>query len=351
MTPRTATIRPEVPIDANLGNTNGSNGTAGKGVEAGRASGREALPRLREAIARVYLGNPSAIDRLICCLLARGHCLIEDVPGVGKTLLASALARAIDAPFSRIQLTPDLLPTDILGVSVYRRDTGEFEFKKGPIFASIVLADEINRATPRTQTALLEAMNEAAITVDGRTYPLGQPFMLVATQNPSDFEGTYLLPENQLDRFLMRVTLGYPSPEDEARVLELRPSAAPLHTLTPVLRGAEVVALQEATDAVRLDRSLVEYVIALATATRRHEALQLGLSPRGALALAQAARATAMLAGRDYVVPEDILDNVVGVCAHRVIARASFGGGGGSGGGEPTARVLEEIIERTPSPV
>jgi MoxR-like ATPase len=286
----------------------------------------------------------------LCCLLARGHCLIEDVPGVGKTLLASALARAIDAPFSRIQLTPDLLPTDILGVSVYKRDTGEFEFKRGPIFASIVLADEINRATPRTQTALLEAMNEAAITIDGRTYPLGQPFMLVATQNPSDFEGTYLLPENQLDRFLMRITLGYPSPEDEARVLELRPSAAPLHTLTPVMPMADLIALQAATDAVRLDRSLVEYIIAIASASRRHDGLQLGLSPRGALALAQAARATAILVGRDFVIPEDILDNVAAVCAHRVIARASAGMGAASRSGDDTAHILQHIVDRTPSP-
>lgn len=309
----------------------------------------DALPRLRSAIASVYLGNTGAIDKLLCCLLARGHCLIEDVPGVGKTLLASALARCLDVPFSRIQLTPDLLPTDILGVSVYKRDTGEFEFKKGPIFASIILADEINRATPRTQTALLEAMSEAAITVDGHTYQLGQPFMLVATQNPSDFEGTYLLPENQLDRFLMRVTLGYPSALDEARVLELRPSNSPLHTLAPVMRAADVVALQNQTDAVRIDKTLIDYIIAIATATRRHEELQLGVSPRGALALAQAARATAVLAGRDFVIPEDILDNVTPVCAHRVIPRSSIAGGGGSQA-ESAARILDRILEKVPSP-
>ncbi|MGD9688132.1 MAG: AAA family ATPase [Phycisphaerales bacterium] len=340
----------------------GSGGGSGGGNGVREAASTQALvdvagaiAALRTRIASVYLGNSSAIDSLLVCLLARGHCLIEDVPGVGKTLLASALARSLDVPFSRIQLTPDLLPSDILGVSVYRRDTGEFEFKQGPIFASIVLADEINRATPRTQSALLEAMNESAITVDGRTHPLGQPFMLIATQNPSDFEGTYLLPENQLDRFLMRITLGYPSPADEARVLELRPSNSPLHTLAPVMHGDDVLALQARTDAVRLDRSLVEYIIAFARATREHEAFQLGLSPRGALALAQASRATAVLDGRDFCVPEDILACLHAVVAHRVIPRAVPGGGiagerGSAASVTTVARLLDEVIAALPSP-
>lgn len=308
----------------------------------------EALDKLRQNIASVYVGNRLAVDRLIGCLLARGHCLIEDVPGVGKTVLATALAKSIDAQFSRIQLTPDLLPSDILGVSVYQRETGQFEFKRGAIFANIVLADEINRATPRTQTALLEAMNEASVTVDARTYSLEQPFMLVATQNPSDFEGTYLLPENQLDRFLMRITLGYPSPADEAQVLAMRPALGPLHELKAVMHADEVVALQRATDAVRLDQSLIQYIIALAGATREHEDLLLGLSPRGALALAQAARASALLGGRDYVIPEDILDNVIPVAAHRVLARSTMTGSALNGSATPA--ILRRIVQKVPSP-
>lgn len=288
------------------------------------------IDRLRQNISAVFLGNPLAIDQVMVCLLAKGHVLIEDVPGVGKTVLATALARSIDCSFSRIQLTPDLLPSDILGVTIYNRDLhgnghgsgGGFEFKKGPIFANIVLADEINRTPPRTQTALLEAMSEATVTVDGRVYPLDRPFMLVATQNPFDFEGTYALPENQLDRFFMRINLGYPRPADEARVLATRPADHALHELRPVLHASDVIDLQNRVDHVRLDESLIEYIIQLASATRMRDDLHVGLSPRGALALAQAARATAVLRERDYVIPEDVLTNVVPVCAHRIIPRS-----------------------------
>jgi len=307
----------------------------------------ELLSRLRTAIGSVYLGNPGAIDRLLACLLARGHALVEDVPGVGKTLLASALARAIDCPFSRIQLTPDLLPSDILGVSIFRRETSDFEFRPGPVFASIVLADEINRATPRTQTALLEAMNESSVTVDGHTHQLPAPFMLIATQNPSGFEGTYLLPENQLDRFLMRITLGYPSAEAEARVLTTRPAQRALPAVKPVLHAEDVLRLQEQCDAVKLDESLVEYIIAIATATRQEADLHLGLSPRGSLALATAARATALLDGRDYCTPEDVVDNVVAVCAHRVIPRLS---GVAAGQSRSADQILSRLLQRIPSP-
>ncbi len=283
------------------------------------------LARLRENIARVFLGSAETVDRVLCCLLARGHLLIEDVPGVGKTVLATALARSVDCAFSRVQLTPDLLPSDVLGVSIFDRGTGEFRFNKGPIFANIVLADEINRTPPRTQAALLEAMNEGTVSIDGRTMPLPAPFMVIATQNPHDYEGTYPLPENQLDRFLMRLSLGYPTPQEELRVLDLRPGSRPLHDLAPVLRHDEVVTLQDAVDAVRVAPELLRYVVSLAGQTRNHPALEVGLSPRGSLALAQAARATAMLRGRDFVVPEDITFNVGPVCAHRVIARPSLG--------------------------
>jgi len=302
------------------------------------------IERLRENIAKVFLGSPETVDRIICALLARGHILIEDVPGVGKTVLATALARSIDCSFSRIQLTPDLLPSDVLGVSVFDRASGEFEFKRGPIFANIVLADEINRTPPRTQAALLEAMNEATVSVDGKTLPLEAPFMVIATQNPFDFEGTYLLPENQLDRFLMRISLGYPTPEQEAAILDLRPAGEPMHTLAPVLRKGEVLMLQQAVDAVRLDRSLLDYIVAFAGATREHPGVQVGLSPRGSLALAQAARATAFYRGRDYAIPEDILDNVGAVCAHRIILR-------GAASSTPALSIIMSILESVPSPI
>lgn len=311
----------------------------------------EPIAKLRDNITRVFFGNTAAVDRVICCLLARGHVLIEDVPGVGKTVLAMALARSIGCSFSRIQMTSDMLPGDVLGVSVYNRETGEFVFKPGPVFANIVLADEINRTTPRTQTALLEAMNEATVSIEGRVYHLGPPFMVVATQNPFDFEGTYLLPENQLDRFLMRTQIGYPDPGVEASVLALRPADSALPNLEPVLSREQLLGLQERVEHVRVERSLLEYIVAFANATRRHEELQVGLSTRGALALAQAARATAVLADRDYAVPEDILANVVPVCAHRVITR-SYARGSEGGGSETdgTAEILRSILQTVPSP-
>lgn len=304
------------------------------------------LKDLRANIASVYLGNTVAIDRLVACLLARGHVLIEDVPGVGKTVLANALARSIDCSFARIQCTPDLLPSDITGVSVYERSGGDFTFRPGPIFNNVILADEINRTTPRTQSALLEAMGEAVVTTDGESRPLPQPFMVVATQNPYEFEGTYFLPENQLDRFLMRINLGYPAPDDEGRIIRQQPARTSLKALEPVMSADEVIAIQNLVDEVRMDDSLIEYVIALATATRAAEDLQVGVSPRGGLALAQAARAMALLNGRDYCIPEDVVSNVLPVSAHRVVGRMSMHDGDATS----TRRIIQQVLETVPSP-
>jgi len=304
------------------------------------------LSRLRDNIRQVYIGNTEAIDRLLVCLMARGHILIEDVPGVGKTVLATALARSVDCTFNRVQLTPDMLPADVLGVSIYDNATGEFQFKRGPVFANILLADEINRTTPRTQSALLESMQEATVSIDGRILRLDPPFMVVATQNPFEFEGTYLLPENQLDRFLMRISLGYPAPEAEAQVLNQRPSEAKLTNLDAVMTKQDVLALQELTDRVRIDDEIVDYIIRLANATREHKDLRIGLSPRGTLALAQASRARAVLFGRDYCIPEDVLENIEAVCGHRIVSRGYLQTGDQSSGLD----TLREIIREVPSP-
>ena len=308
--------------------------------------GVEAVERLRPNITSVYMGNTAAVDRVIVCVLARGHLLIEDVPGVGKTVLANTLARSVRCSFTRIQCTPDLLPSDILGVSIYDRDQGTFQFRKGPIFNNIILADEINRTTPRTQSALLEAMNESTVSMDGQIMKLPQPFMVVATQNPYEFEGTYFLPENQLDRFLMRISLGYPAPDDEARIIDQQPARTTLAELEPVLTAEELVELQNQVDRVTLDRALIDYIIALAEATRHNDDLQIGISPRGALALAQAARATALMHGRDYCVPEDIVSNVLPVCAHRVISKTYMHAGDTAS----TRRIMQQVLETVPSP-
>lgn len=308
----------------------------------------------------MYFGNPGAVDRLVVCLLARGHVLIEDVPGVGKTLLATSLARSLDCRLSRIQFTPDMLPSDVLGVSVFNRESGEFDLKRGPIFANVVLADEINRATPRTQAAMLEAMNEASVSLEGKVIPLEQPFMVIATQNPMEFEGAYPLPESQLDRFLMRIHLGYPTPDEEAHVIEARPGLSindpsangqaklgAIHHLKAVATRDEVLELQRKVDAVRMDRSLVDYIVALARATRTHPEVEVGVSTRGALALAQAARATALLEDRDYVVPEDVAQNIVAVCAHRV----RLTGFTLRGKADAAAALVQRIAETVDAPV
>src|SRR6202167_6233929 len=276
---------------------------------------------LRRNIQSVFFGHARSVDLLLTALFARGHVLIEDVPGVGKTVLARALARSLDCKFSRIQLTPDLLPSDVLGVSVFNGNTQNFEFKPGPIFANVVLADEINRTTPRTQSALLEAMSEEQVSVEGQTLILQRPFIVVATQNPFEFEGTYYLPENQLDRFLLRIAVGYPDRASEHRILTLQPGRTRLDDLGPVMSAQEVVDLQDRVPLVRLDASIVEYILDIVSATRVAEQLHLGVSPRGALALTAACQASAMLQGRDYVIPDDVKALVVPVCAHRVISK------------------------------
>jgi MoxR-like ATPase len=306
---------------------------------------QERIAALRGSIASVYMGNAQAVDRLIVCLLARGHALIEDVPGVGKTVLANALARSVRCSFNRIQCTPDLLPSDVTGTSIYRQQSGTFEFRRGPIFANVVLADEINRTTPRTQAAMLEAMSDGTVSAEGEVHLLPQPFLVVATQNPYEFEGTYFLPENQLDRFLMRISLGYPSPDDESRILQKQPARTALPDLVPVMDAEEVLALQRKVDQIKLAQELVDYIIAIATATRNSEDLQVGVSPRGALALAAAARATAFVAGREYCVPDDIVSNVLPVCAHRVISRTYMH----QGDTLTTRRIMQRVA--VPSPV
>ena len=306
----------------------------------------EKLQALRTNVQSVLLGKEEAIDHVLVALLGRGHVLLEDVPGVGKTILARAIGKSINCSCSRIQLTPDLLPSDILGVSVYDSASGEFAFKYGPIFANIILADEINRTTPRTQSALLEAMDEAQVSTDGKTYPLGPPFMVLATQNPYEFEGTYFLPENQLDRFMIRVRIGYPDKEVERRILRIQPARTTLASLEPVMERQDVITLQKMVLEVRMDDAIVEYILSIAEATRRSEELTVALSPRGSLALMQAARGRALLAGRDYVVPDDVKSLATSVCSHRMETKSLAHDGSTSS----AEAVFRQILETVPVP-
>ena len=275
--------------------------------------------RLLENVEQVIVGKHQEVQLTLIALLCQGHVLVEDVPGVGKTMLAKAIARSIGCTFKRIQFTPDLLPSDVTGVSIYNQKTGEFEYRPGPIMTQILLADEINRATPKTQSALLEAMEERQVTVDGVTYPLPKPFVVLATQNPIEYEGTFPLPEAQLDRFLVRISLGYPGRMEEIEVLNRQQQTHPLEHLKQTADVGELLAAQQAIRTVHVDRLIKEYIVAIVDATRRHEDIYLGASPRGSLALQIACQARAAMAGRDYVIPDDVKALAEATLAHRLI--------------------------------
>ncbi|HYW66598.1 MAG TPA: MoxR family ATPase [Candidatus Dormibacteraeota bacterium] len=307
------------------------------------------VTQLQRSIARAIFGKEEVIQLALVTLLARGHLLIEDVPGVGKTTLAQALAKSFHCTFQRVQFTSDLLPSDVLGVSVYNPEAREFEFRQGPIFANVVLADEINRTTPRTQSALLEAMNEAQVTVDGRTMPLPRPFLVIATQNPVEHHGTYPLPESQLDRFLMRVKMGYPSHETERQILRSRTSDDPVVSMEPVADVTDVLSMQETVTRVRVDSSLHDYALEIVNRTRKSDQLALGVSPRGTLMLQRAAQARAFLDGRDFCIPDDFKQLAVPVFAHRVVASARHASLQKKS--ETTENVLREIVESVTVPL
>ena len=302
--------------------------------------------KIRENVGRVIVGKAEVVDLALVALLCEGHILFEDVPGIGKTTLAKALARSLDCSFRRIQFTPDLLPSDVTGLSVYNQKTQEFEYRPGPLMAQIVLADEINRATPRTQSALLEAMQERQITVDGATKMLPRPFLVLATQNPIELEGTFPLPEAQVDRFFMKIALGYPTAEEENSILLRFERDEPLDTLQPVAGGDAVLAMQRAVRQVRVEQSIREYIVSLVHATRAHSSVELGSSPRGSLYLYRGAQAFAALHGRDFVLPDDVKHLVREIITHRLIIGAQTRLRGRS-----AQQIVREIVDSVPVPV
>jgi MoxR-like ATPase len=305
--------------------------------------------QLEQALRKVIRGKDEVVRLAVICLLARGHLLIEGVPGVGKTTLGQALARALDCTFQRVQFTSDMLPSDVLGISIFSAAEQEFEFKRGPVFTNVLLADEINRTTPKTQSALLEAMNEGQVTVDAHSYLLPQPFLVIATQNPVEHHGTYPLPESQLDRFLMRVRMGYPDSGAEREILRSDAGAAKLEALRPVLTGAELVEMQDAVTRSRVDESLVTYALAIVQKTRQNEQFSLGVSPRGSQMLYRAAQATAFLDGRTFCTPEDFKPLVVPVFAHRVVINGLYSSTLKKS--EQAEQVIQEIVDGTPVPM
>src|SRR5581483_3890855 len=305
--------------------------------------------QLENTLRKVIRGKDDVLRLALVCVFARGHLLIEGVPGVGKTTLGQALARAIDCTFQRVQFTSDMLPSDVLGISIYSAIEQEFEFKRGPVFANILLADEINRTTPKTQSALLEAMNEGQVTVDAHSYPLPQPFLVIATQNPVEHHGTYPLPESQLDRFLMRVHMGYPDGDAEREILRSEAGAAQLENLRPVLTGADVLEMQHAIGKVHVDDSLVTYTLEIVRRTRESEHLSLGVSPRGSQMLYRAAQAMAFLDGRGFCTPEDFKPLAVPVFAHRVVVNALYSSTLKKS--EQADQIVREIVDSVRVPV
>jgi MoxR-like ATPase len=298
---------------------------------------------LEANMAQVVLGKSDVVRLCVVALLAGEHVLLEDVPGVGKTLVGKALARSVEGRFCRIQFTPDLLPSDIVGTTYFDTKTNEFTFSPGPIFANIVLADEINRTTPRTQSALLEAMSDAQVSVDGHTHPLPSPFMVIATQNPFEFEGTYPLPENQLDRFLLRTRLGYPGRDDERQILSMHRCGEPVERLEPALNCQQVVELQAAVRRVTVDDAIAEYILDIAQATRTSDELHVGLSTRGMLSLYRAVQSLALVEGRDYALPDDVKHLALAVLAHRVISKGYLHGGQRDAVEAVVARLIAEV--------
>ncbi|ABQ24403.1 AAA family ATPase [Geotalea uraniireducens] len=307
---------------------------------------QKALRALSDNIEQVIVGKKEVIDLAIITLLCRGHLLIEDVPGLGKTMLARAIAGSLSLDFKRVQFTPDLLPSDVTGVSIYNQKSGEFDFRPGPVFTNLLLADEINRATPRTQSSLLESMEERQVTTDGTTRPLPPVFMVVATQNPIELQGTYPLPEAQLDRFFMRVSVGYPARNEEVRVMEMQIREHPIHGIKPVLTEEHVRFMQNAVTEAHIDRSLLAYIVDIVNATRKHPELQVGASPRGSLSLMRAAQAMVLLRGMEFVEPTVIKTLARHVLTHRLIVKPQA-----RLKGLTEAKVVEEILQGIPAPV
>ena len=308
-------------------------------------SARELAQKIIENIEKVIVGKSRAVELGVIALMCEGHALIEDVPGVGKTMLARSIARSVGASFKRIQFTPDLLPTDVTGVSIYNQQTGEFEFREGPIIAQMVLADEVNRATPKTQSAMLEAMDERQVTVEGITHSVPTPFMVMATQNPVEYEGTFPLPEAQLDRFLLIINLGYPTIEEELEIIERQAMTHPIETLEPVATAQQVMDIQRAIRAIYVDDLVKEYIVNLTNATRSHADISLGASPRASLAMYRGGQAIALIRGRDFVLPDDVKDLAQPMLSHRMIVSPAARMRGVS-----SPDVVETILEQTPVP-